>query len=193
MSRDADFLATDRQGYASLRAEVREPGGTKRLFLREAAVELVGEARIDQYGIRFPVALGGARLKVEFVAEGRITLEPGEPGLLSAVPWAAVPDCYTEKLLANSDRWADDAFFSRDLIDLAALRLHAGPIPAVAWQKARGAYGTSVVEDLKKAASEFLRRDEHRRRCLERLEVRGADELLAAIEALRTEASVLLG
>jgi hypothetical protein len=64
---------------------------------------------------------------------------------------------------ANSDRWADDAFLSRDLIDLAALRLHVGSIPA-----------------------------EHRRTCFERLDVRGADALVPLIEALRVESLLLL-
>ncbi|MBN1605626.1 MAG: nucleotidyl transferase AbiEii/AbiGii toxin family protein [Polyangiaceae bacterium] len=189
VSQAVDFLAADRKGYASLRAEVRQPGGTGRLFLENAAVELAGEARIDQYGIRFPVVMDGTRLKVEFVAEGRIPLAPGEPGLLSDVPWETLPDCYAEKLLANSDRWADDAYLSRDLIDLAALRVHAGPIPEMAWQKATDAYGMSAADDLRKAATEFARRSEHRCRCFERLDVRGADALSAAMHELCREAS----
>ena len=128
ISNDVDFLAADRQGYATLRAEVRQTGGTKRLFRQDFQPELPGEARVDQYGIRFPVVLNGVRIKVEFVAERRIALSPGELGPLSSVPWATLADCFAEKLLANSDRWADDAFLSRDLIDLAALRRHVGPI-----------------------------------------------------------------
>jgi hypothetical protein len=99
---------------------------------------------------------------------------------------AAMVDCYAEKFLANPDRWADDAFLSRDLIDLAALRLHVGSIPELAWEKARKAYGLIVVHDLEKAATAF-ERPEHRRTCFERLDVRGADALVPLIEALRVE------
>jgi hypothetical protein len=192
LSRDVDFLAVDQQGYASLRAEVREPGGVRRLFHKDCPIELPGEARIDQYGIRFPAVVGSTRIKVEFVAEGRIALSPGEAGPIASVPWAAIVDCYAEKLLANSDRWADDAFLSRDLIDLAALRLHVGSIPELAWEKARKAYGLTVVHDLEKAATAFERRLEHRRTCFERLDVRGADALAPFVEALRVESRLLL-
>ena len=187
LSRDVDFLAVDREGYASLRAEVREPGGVRRLFSKDSPIELPGEARIDQYGIRFPAMVGTTRIKVEFVAEGRIALSPGIVGPVASVPWAAMVDCYAEKLLANSDRWADDAFLSRDLIDLAALRLHVGPIPKLAWEKACKAYGLTVVRDLVKAARAFESRPDHRRACFERLDVRNADALVPFIEALRVE------
>lgn len=192
LSRDIDFLAADRQGYASLRFEVRQIGGSKRFFRQGSEPELPGEARIDQYGIRFPVVLDGVRMKVEFVAEARIALSPGEVGPLSSVPWATLGDCYAEKLLANSDRWADDAFLSRDLIDLAALRHHVGPIPDTALQKARDAYGVTVIKDLVKAASEFARRKEHQRTCFERLDVRGPDDLAASIDTLQAEGLLLL-
>lgn len=188
VSRDADFLATDRPGYASLRAEVRSHG-VACLLIPKAAIELPREARVDQYGIRFPAIVGGHKLKVELIAEGRIELDPGQPGLYSDVPWATVPDCFAEKLLASSDRWADDAYLSRDLIDLAALGLHEGPVPDLAWEKAQRAYGRTVIRDLEKAASRFLERDDHRKRCFEHLDVHGADDIVSSVESLRKQAA----
>jgi hypothetical protein len=190
VSRDADFLAADRQGYASLRSEVRQAGGIRRLFVPGHDLELPAEARIDQYGIRFPAIVGGSRIKVEFVAEGRMALMPGEVGPIASVPWAQLVDCYAEKLLANSDRWADDAFLSRDLIDLAALRVHVGPVPELAWTKARDAYGTAVANDLQKAAHAFEAHSDYRRTCFARLEVRQEDQLLLAINDLLVESQM---
>jgi hypothetical protein len=193
VSRDIDFLAADTAGYASLRAEVREPGGVARLFSKNANVALPREPRIDQYGIRFPAIVDGSQIKVEFVAEGRIGLSAGVPGLFGSVEWASAVDCFTEKLLANSDRWADDAYLSRDLIDLAALRSKEGPIPEVAWSKAVGAYGEVVLRDLNKAAAALLRREAYRQQCFDRLDVCNVDELTATLEVLLAEGTARLG
>ena len=58
-------------------------------------------------------------------------------------------DQVAEKLLANSDRWADDEVDSRDLIDLAMM-LKEGRIPRAAIEKAGRAYN-SIEADLQKA------------------------------------------
>ena len=61
------------------------------------------------------------------------------------------------KLLANSDRWRDDAVFSRDLIDLAIM---APPRKLLrqAIDKAKGAYGDSIEADLAKAVQDLRER-----------------------------------
>ena len=56
-------------------------------------------------------------------------------------------DLATEKLLANSDRWADSAVHGRDLIDLTMLQL-TGSEFLVARNKAEAAYGTAVHDAL---------------------------------------------
>jgi hypothetical protein len=68
----------------------------------------------------------------------------------------------TGKLLANSDRWADDGTLSRDLIDLAMML--PGPVLLRrAMEKARLAYGASVETDLAKAIERLrVRLPEHR-------------------------------
>lgn len=56
----------------------------------------------------------------------------------------------TSKLLANSDRWADDGLFSRDVIDLAMMALPLNSLrQAVA--KAEGAYGNAIIMNLGRA------------------------------------------
>ncbi len=59
-------------------------------------------------------------------------------------------DLATSKLLANTDRQADDGVFSRDLIDLTMMDL---PLPQLrsAVDKATQAYGPAITRDLAKA------------------------------------------
>jgi hypothetical protein len=95
------------------------------------------------------------------VLEGRIELEaPGPDDRLCGVATLTPMDMVTSKLLANSDRWRDDAVLSRDLIDLAMM---APPKKLLrrAIDKARAAYGDNVVADLAKAI-ENLRERPHR-------------------------------
>lgn len=186
-SHDIDFLASDAAGYADLRAAVREdrfqalftPKGLERLSFPR-------EARMDQYGIRFPVVHDGATLKVELIREGRIGLDPPMRPPWSPVACLSREDCWTEKLLANSDRWPDRQLLARDLVDLAAMRRHWGEIPPEAWERAEGAYKAAPRKDLRKALEQFLADAEFRQRCFEGLAVSeiGRGELVEALETL---------
>ena len=167
-SRDLDFLIADAAGFAALRMLVRERGCAA-LFHADSNLALPREPRTDQYAVRFPVQVEGQSLRVEFIREARITLDPGV-----AVPWTGVPclstsDCFSEKLLANSDRWPDDSVRSRDLIDLAALRIRFGEIPDAAWTKAEAAYKEAVRRDLQKASARFVGSDKLQEACFEAL------------------------
>ena len=74
------------------------------------------------------------------------------------------------KLLANDDRWADRALFSRDVIDLAML-----PADAAQWSagrgKAVGAYGPSVDKNLARAVDDLLTRSEWLATCMRELQI----------------------
>lgn len=69
------------------------------------------------------------------------------------------------KLLANSDRQADDGVFSRDVIDLAMMDL-ALPALRAALRKAEQAYGVAVTRDLAKALSRLQAREGWLDRCM---------------------------
>lgn len=77
---------------------------------------------------------------------------------------------YAEKLLANSDRFADEAVKSRDIIDLGMMVNRWGLIPNAAWQKAEKAYGTSVKKDFSKAVSK-LKDAEYAKECFDVLKM----------------------
>lgn len=127
-SRGIDFLCSDAEGYAELRALVRD-GGPQALVREAPGLTFPREPRSDQYGIRFPVSVDEGPIRVEIVREGRITLGPFEREPPLPLPCLGMEDCCAEKLLANSDRWADPEVLSRDLIDLAMLADARGPIP----------------------------------------------------------------
>jgi hypothetical protein len=135
------------------------------------------------------VTVEGRPIKFEVVREGRVPLAPGVRPAWSPVPCLAFVDCYAQKLLANSDRWADRNVLSRDLIDLGMLRARVGEIPPEAWAKAEGAYRAAVREDLGKALGWFLEDEAHRRRCFEALGIARPSEILAGTEALLAELS----
>jgi hypothetical protein len=79
-------------------------------------------------------------------------------------------DMAASKLLANSDRWADDSVFSRDLIDLAMMQPGKALLQR-ATDKARLAHGDSIDADLAKAADALLQRPGRMERCMEMLQM----------------------
>jgi len=187
-SRDIDFLCSDATGYAELRSLARSGGGQALLpRAAEGGLVLPREIRADQYGVRFPVVAGEWTFKVEMIREGRIALGPGERLAGCPVDALAREDVFAEKLLANSDRWADKSTLARDLIDLSALRHRHGPIPASAWAKAESAYGAPVRGDLRQAIALFQGDLEFQRRCFEGLRIERPEPVLEGLALLEVE------
>jgi Nucleotidyl transferase AbiEii toxin, Type IV TA system len=187
-SQDVDFLCSDSEGYAELRFQAASRGYDS-LFLPHGreSFHLPREMRIDQYGIRFPVELAGSVFRVELIREARIDLDPGVRPDWSPVGCVAISDCYAEKILANSDRWADRQTLSRDLIDLSALRSQVGPIPEAAWKKVERAYKSAGRDDLLKALSAFDRDISYQQRCFDGLHLNDPAAILRGIDQLRAD------
>lgn len=140
ISRDVDFLCSSRHGYRLLRERVFD-GGARSLFRKD--ITLRRELRADRYGIRFVVDADGTPLKFEIVSEGRIDLAGTTDDSLP-VPRLNDQDLVAEKLLANEDRFLDDAAMARDIVDLIMLEHELGGLPESAFMKARQAYGDCV-------------------------------------------------
>ncbi len=193
-SRDVDFLCSDAEGYAELRLRAAT-GAFPALFSDEgrARLEFPREIRIDQYGIRFPVTCDGESLKVELIREARVELSGGARPAWAPVDCLSVEECYIEKLLANSDRWADRQFLSRDLLDLAALRAACGPIPEEAWRQAEKAYRSAPRDDLRKALTAFGSDAPYQSRCFTGLAVEEPAPLQEGLAALRRDLGLPLG
>jgi hypothetical protein len=166
-SKDIDFISSvNTEGYKYLRTLVFE-NGHEALFSDLSRIQ-IGRGTTDQYGIRIIVLIDGTPIKIEIIAEARFQLDPPRYPSWSPVPCLSLNDCFTSKLLANSDRFNDNSIESRDLIDLAVLRLQS-PIPQSAIEKAERAY--EVIRPLKKAIELFQKRDEYRQKCYEGLQI----------------------
>lgn len=158
---DIGFLVSDRGGYRELRQLLDGAGGLRPLLREGMGLELARELRTDQYGIRTHVRVGDVLIKFEIVLEARIELAvPGERDQVCGIRTLSELDLAAEKLLANADRWADDAVFSRDLIDLA-MQGAKRPLLESACAKAEAAYGRAVRQSLARAV-DALRRRPHR-------------------------------
>ena len=171
---DIDFLVSDVAGYRNLRQLVTQAEGIKTILTNSPTaqpIQQVRDMRTDQYGIRTMLEVEGFQIKFEIVLEGRIMLEtPTASDQIAGVSTLTELDMATSKLLANSDRWADDSVFSRDLIDLAMMQPKAALL-AQALEKAKLAYGNSVERDLNKAIEALRTRAGRLERCMQMMQM----------------------
>lgn len=183
---DIDFLVSDREGYRHLRQQLTGPDGLRAITRPGAALHQVREMRADQYGLRTMLRVDDANIKLEVVLEGRITLDaPGAADRICGVATLTPLDMTASKLLANSDRWRDDAVASRDIIDLAMM----APPKALLQQavaKAHAAYGDSIEADLVKAIDDLRARPHRLDHCMSALHMTTVSKavLWARIKAL---------
>ena len=178
VSVDIDFLASETKGYRALRERLTGPAGVQAIARSGALLEASREVRADQYGIRTLLRTEGIDIKFEIVSERRIALEvPDEADRVCGVATLTPLDMAASKLLANSDRWGDDAVMSRDLIDLAMMQPDAALFHQ-ALAKAKTAYGKSVAADLDKAIEALRARPQRLDRCMEALQIKTVPKAL---------------
>jgi hypothetical protein len=182
---DLDFLISDLKGYRALRQELTAGNDLAPISRAGASLPLAREIRANQYGIRTMLSVGGVEIKFEIVFESRIAL--GSPrDRICGVPALITCDMAATALLANSDRWADDGVFSRDLIDLAMLQA-TKPVLRDAMSKAKEAYGDSVERDLIRAIDRLRDRPARLEECMAALKIDSVPKavLWARIRGLR--------
>ena len=165
---DIDFLVSNAAGYRELRQLLTNPAGLNALVRPGAPpLTMLREVRADQYGVRTVVQMDGQAIKFEIVREARMELgAPATDDVVCGVPTLTPLDMAASKLLANSDRWADDSVFSRDVIDLAMMGLRL-PLLRLALAKAEQAYGPAVARDLSKAIDRLQERQGWLERCMQ--------------------------
>ena len=165
---DMDFVVSNTAGYRELRQMLNGATGLVAVTRPGAQpLELAREIKVDQYGIRTQVRMDGQAIKFEIVREARIELEqPGPTDSLCGVSTLTPLDMTATKLLANSDRFADDGVFSRDVIDLGLMNPTTSLLRA-GMTKAEQAYGTSVATDLAKAIDRLHDRPGWLDRCMQ--------------------------
>lgn len=168
---DIDFMVSDLAGYRELRQMLGKVHGLEPIVRAGMKLELGREIRADQYGIRTQVRSGTSTIKFEIVLEARIEFAaPGKQDIICSVRTLAPIDLAAEKLLANADRWADDAVYSRDLIDLAMMEADR-PLLEAACLKAEAAYGDSIRRSLAQAVDALRSRRGRLEACMTALSI----------------------
>lgn len=179
-SKDIDFICPVGDGYRMLRSEIFDKS-YKALFADDSTIVLPRRMTADQYGVRFAVKVEDIPIKFEIVAEARILLEPPEFHSWSDVPCLSFGDACAEKLLSNSDRWADRGVESRDLIDLSILR-RQGEFPTNSIEKAESAY--PVLKPLEKSIRSFQSDRDYRCRCFSSLGVNNRADVVDGLDLI---------
>ena len=182
-SMDIDFICPVGEGYRKLRSEIYDKA-YEAVFKDFSDISLPRKIKADQYGVRFVVVVENVPIKFEIVAEARIVLESPEFRNWSPVPCLNFTDTCAEKLLSNTDRWADRASESRDLIDLSVLRLHS-EIPKCSIGKAESAY--PVLKPLQKAIKFFQAEPGHRNSSFSSLQVRDRAKIIDGLDLLASD------
>ncbi len=179
-SNDIDFICAYGADYRKLRSEIGN--SNPRLLLTDESLEIT-RFTTDQYGIRMGIVVDGVTIKTEIIAEGRFELDPPRQPTWSQVKCLSVNDCFTSKVLANADRYADASTNSRDLIDLAFLR-NERPLPPISIAKAEAAY--PVIPALTEALTQFQENADWRFHCCEQLNIATIDrpKLIDGIDLL---------
>ena len=124
-----------------------------------------------------------------------MTLDPPDAAaLICGVATLTPLDMAASKLLANSDRWRDDAVMSRDLIDLAMMS-PSKKLLRLAIDKAKAAYGDSVEADLTKAIQNLRERPHRLDQYLKAMRMDGVPKavLWARVRALSRQVGIRQG
>ena len=177
---DIDFLVSEVSCYRQLRLLLTESQAGIAAILRKNIRSLtqIRDIRADQYGIRTMLLVADQQIKFEIILEGRIKLDtPGKNDELCGIATLSQLDMVTSKLLANSDHWADDGAFNRDLIDLAMMQ------PSInlfrkAVTKAEQAYGKAIIKDIDKAITKLQTRPDWLDRCMKAMAINTPSALL---------------
>lgn len=184
-SKDVDFICpVSTSGYKHLRTAIYD-GGYEALFDDLTQIK-IGHGTTDQYGIRILITVDKLPIKAEIIAEVRFELDPPRYLEWTSVPCLSLNDCFTSKLLANSDRYLDSSVEARDLIDLAVLRLHSA-IPLSAIDKAERTY--EVMRPLKDAVENFQARSDFRDKYFNGLQIHSdrIPKIIDGIDLLATD------
>lgn len=166
-SKYIDFISpVSPSSYKYLRTVIFD-NGYEGLFHNLTRIK-IGRGSTDQYGIRMMINVDGVPIKTEIIAESRFLPYPPTYPNWSPVACLSINDCFTSKLLANSDRFMDNSVLARDLIDLAVMRVRF-PIPQPAIEKAEKAY--EVIRPFKAAIGRFQERVDFREKCFYDLQI----------------------
>jgi hypothetical protein len=175
---DIDFLVSDLIAYRALRHLLTGPEGISAITKSGRELVLARDIRTDQYGIRAMLRVEGINIKFEIISEGRIAFDvPKDKDCIGDIATLSRVDLVASKLLANADRWSDDSVFSRDVIDLAMMKVNKKELHQAA-EKAWAAYGDSVLISLEKAIDRLFTKEGLLDSCMRAMKISAPRALL---------------
>jgi len=176
-----DFLCSSREGYRSLRSTINNRSLGE---IAAGKVTLAREVVADRYGIRTFIDVGGQKIKFEIINEGRIDVSGNKQRDLH-VPCLDERSCFAEKLLANADRWDDESFLSRDVIDLAYMIEGWGmELFIKGGRVAHAAYGDAVETSARAAARKLLDKKDYFKKCVDGLRVTNVNTFVTGLKRI---------
>lgn len=167
LCRSLTFRCHKGQKYGLLYGIVYE-SGYHALFTKFDDITLPRDIQFHHHSFQFPVVVTGTPIKLQVMIENQFRLAPPTFPSWSPVACLERVDCIADKLLASSERWNKLSAKSRELIDLAALRLVA-PFPEAAWQQAEEVFPVSKY--LQQAIKQFQQQPDYRARCYQALDL----------------------
>ena len=179
---DIDFMCASTEGYRYLRNIGNWEQDLGEFFQSE--VSYLRPVRRDQYGIRTVMEVDGTPIKLEIVSEGRISIS-GNIQTPFGIPTLDRNSLFSEKILANTDRWADKSVLSRDIIDLAFMINNWGPIPQEAWDVCFSVYGKSIYQAWD-GAVEQVSDPEYLKKCFSELDICPSTQILNTLKQVQT-------
>lgn len=176
---DIDFVCSSREGYKKLRNIV---GNDNLGSLLPENIEHLRSIRKDANKIVAYIKFDGMPIKIEILREVSVEAKGGCDDDLK-VPTLSKEVLYTQKILANADRGLDSQSASRDIIDLAMMIKHWGPIPKESWDMAIDEYGDSALKGFHNAVALTFNK-KHIKECFRELDVTsiGIDELHSLLD-----------
>jgi len=168
--------------YREIRRAVdaQDPG-----WLFREPVQMLREPNFHRHGIRLAVLLDGTPVKIEILLENRIPFAACLPEAAIEGVWSlAEEDLVATRLMANTDRYGDDSFMSRDIIDLAMLATD-GILSPAGVTKARKVYQNGIDTAFVRAKAMLLESDGRVATCMRELKMKmPPHELARRIERL---------
>ena len=178
---DVDFMCSSIEGYRYLRNIGNFDKDLGELF--QTDVSYLRPVRRDQYGIRTVIEVDGTPIKFEIVCEGRISIS-GTKHDFFGIPTLDRESLFAEKILANTDRWADKSVLSRDIIDLAMMIKNWGDIPQQVWDKCFSVYGKSIYQSWD-GAIEQISETNYRKKCFSDLDIDPATKIIKTLRSVQ--------
>lgn len=182
---DIDFLISDPDQIRLLRRDLHDRGYSVLFKKAEPKFPLrPDQPRVTRDKVVFAVQPHDTPLKVEIIFEERIVLDDAREAPFTAMPCLTIRDSIAEKLMANTDRGLDTAYFAKDLIDLAFVVTETEFLDD-AVEKVHGSSNRyEVTEPLRRAIEYFGEHADFRLQCYAQLQVSAPRDIADGIDRL---------